>query len=229
MKSFTIFQEYYDLITLLSENEQKDVLMAVVRYMFDNEEPKLNKRQQKIFNNLRIPLDISKKRSKSGSVLKSNKNQNEIKLISKQYQNDNTEEGLCLYNNINTINSNNINNINNNNKEDFFEIFWQHYPKKRDKGRTEKWFIKNKITKEFLDKMLIKIEELKKTKQWQKENGQFIPYPSTWLNSKGWEDEVDKNEKNNNVPIWLNKENKSTEATPEEIAELDKLFEEVRQ
>ena len=31
---------------------------------------------------------------------------------------------------------------------------------------------------------------------WQKDNGKYIPYPSTWLNSEGWEDEIVKTEPN---------------------------------
>lgn len=26
--------------------------------------------------------------------------------------------------------------------------------------------------------------------EWQKDAGQFIPYPSTWLSARGWEDEL---------------------------------------
>lgn len=33
------------------------------------------------------------------------------------------------------------------------------------------------------------LERAKKSEQWRKDNGQFIPYPSTWLRAKGWEDE----------------------------------------
>ena len=38
--------------------------------------------------------------------------------------------------------------------------------------------------------MIDKINLLKTTEQWKKNNGQYIPYPSTWLNAKGWEDEI---------------------------------------
>ena len=41
------------------------------------------------------------------------------------------------------------------------------------------------------DKILEKLEALKTTWDWQKKNGQFIPYPATWLNAEGWEDEVE--------------------------------------
>ena len=34
------------------------------------------------------------------------------------------------------------------------------------------------------------IEQQKESAQWSKDNGQFIPHPTTWLNGKRWEDEV---------------------------------------
>ena len=34
------------------------------------------------------------------------------------------------------------------------------------------------------------IEAQKKSPQWTKDGGQFIPHPATWLNGKRWEDQV---------------------------------------
>ena len=34
------------------------------------------------------------------------------------------------------------------------------------------------------------LRALKETKQWTKNSGEFVPYPATWLNAEGWEDEV---------------------------------------
>ena len=64
MNSFTIYEEYFDLITLLDRNEQAELLLAITEYMFQDKEPTLNEKQMKIFKNLRRPLDISKKNSK---------------------------------------------------------------------------------------------------------------------------------------------------------------------
>lgn len=72
-----------------------------------------------------------------------------------------------------------------------FNKFWDAYPKKRDKGRVEKWFTQHKPTEELVELMIKQIERLKDTEQWKKDNGQFIPYPSTWLNAKSWEDEFE--------------------------------------
>ncbi len=38
--------------------------------------------------------------------------------------------------------------------------------------------------------MVEKIELFKDTDQWQKEGGQYIPNPATWLNQNRWEDEI---------------------------------------
>lgn len=37
--------------------------------------------------------------------------------------------------------------------------------------------------------MMSSLEQFRGSKDWLKDNGQYIPYPSTWLNQKRWEDE----------------------------------------
>ena len=70
-----------------------------------------------------------------------------------------------------------------------FEVFWTHYPKKRNKGAAEKVWAKLQPDPALLTVMIGKIEQAKQTVDWQKSKGQYIPYPATWLNAKGWEDE----------------------------------------
>lgn len=81
--------------------------------------------------------------------------------------------------------------INNNIYKQNFEKFWKVYPKKRDKGNAEKWFKKNKPSEELTNLMIKQIERFKDTNDWKKQDGQFIPYPTTWLNAKMWEDEFE--------------------------------------
>ncbi len=73
-----------------------------------------------------------------------------------------------------------------------FDIFWRAYPKKKSKGQAEKVFEKINPDEQLLAIMLASIEQTAKSEDWQKEAGQYIPYPATWLNAKGWEDEVRK-------------------------------------
>lgn len=86
MNGFTIYKEYYELITLLTEREQQELLLAITKFMFEDVEPTLNDKQTKIFNNLRRPLEKSKKRSKCGSIIKSNENQEENETKTKENQ-----------------------------------------------------------------------------------------------------------------------------------------------
>lgn len=41
--------------------------------------------------------------------------------------------------------------------------------------------------------MITALEKQKQSKQWLKDNGQYIPNPTTWLNQKRWEDETQEN------------------------------------
>ena len=73
-----------------------------------------------------------------------------------------------------------------------FEKFWQAYPKKKSKGQAEKAWLKIKSNEQLLEKILSTIERATTSVEWTRDGGQFIPYPATWLNAKGWEDEYGK-------------------------------------
>ena len=73
-------------------------------------------------------------------------------------------------------------------KQEEFEVFWSAYPKKIGKKEAWKSWLKAK-DKPAIDIVIQAIESAKKTDQWTKENGQFIPHPSTWLNQGRWADQ----------------------------------------
>ena len=70
-----------------------------------------------------------------------------------------------------------------------FKDFYKQYPKKVKKQDVKKWFKKNKPSSELFSSMMSSLEQFRGSKDWLKDNGQYIPYPSTWLNQKRWEDE----------------------------------------
>lgn len=72
--------------------------------------------------------------------------------------------------------------------EDGFEMFWQVYPKKVSKAQALKAWSKLKPNAKLQQVILSALERQKQSAQWQKDNGQFIPYPATWLNGRRWED-----------------------------------------
>ena len=75
-----------------------------------------------------------------------------------------------------------------------FLRFWKVYPKKVGKGAAWKAFLKLDPDAEHVDKMVSTIELWKKSKEWTKDDGQFIPHPTTWLNQGRWEDELSKDD-----------------------------------
>jgi len=66
-----------------------------------------------------------------------------------------------------------------------FEIFWKAYPKKKAKGHAEKAFASADVP---LETLLSALKAQCATEDWRKDDGRYIPYPATWLNSKSWLD-----------------------------------------
>lgn len=70
-----------------------------------------------------------------------------------------------------------------------FSIFWDKYPKKMSKQAAYNAF--KKIKNPNMDVILSALDNnINNNPEWKKNNGQFIPYASTWLNQKRWEDEI---------------------------------------
>ncbi len=74
-------------------------------------------------------------------------------------------------------------------QSELFEIFWDSYPKKKNKGDAEKAWLKIKPSTELQQKISNAVKQGKQSADWLKDHGKYIPYPATWLNAKGWEDE----------------------------------------
>lgn len=77
-----------------------------------------------------------------------------------------------------------------------FDKFWESYPRKQGgKAKTfEVWKrAKKKKTWPGIEAVMSGLERLKKSGQWEKEGGKFIPYPQTFLNGGRWDDEPDGN------------------------------------
>lgn len=71
-----------------------------------------------------------------------------------------------------------------------FAKFWNAYPKRKSKGQAERAWQKIKPSEQLTGQILQAVERAKTSADWQREAGKYIPYPASWLNAKGWEDEV---------------------------------------
>jgi hypothetical protein len=71
-----------------------------------------------------------------------------------------------------------------------FEKFWVEYPKKVAKEATKRsWRAKN-LDNHF-EAIMAGLKRYKASEQWTKDNGQYIPYPATFLNQSRWMDELE--------------------------------------
>jgi len=68
-----------------------------------------------------------------------------------------------------------------------FERFWASYPKRKHRGQAERAWAKQRPP---IDTVVSALEVQRRSRDWVKDDGQYIPYPATWLNAKGWLDEV---------------------------------------
>lgn len=80
-------------------------------------------------------------------------------------------------------------------KELFFR-FYEAYPRHDSKQTALLRFVSvmrqcksDEERRNLFDVMMQSLERFKKSEQWLKENGKYIPMPSTWLNQRRWEDE----------------------------------------
>ena len=74
-----------------------------------------------------------------------------------------------------------------------FDEFWKEYPRKKGKGDARKKFAKA-LTKTSFETIMEALKRVKKSKQWNKDGVDFVPYPATWLNQERWDDSDDSQE-----------------------------------
>jgi len=72
-----------------------------------------------------------------------------------------------------------------------FDAFWIQYPRKVGKFTCRRAWEKINPEGELLEKIMASLERHKKSTGWMKDQGRFIPHPTTWINQKRWEDEVE--------------------------------------
>lgn len=177
---FTFYRSYYEALKSLPKKEREPVLMAIIAYALDGEITELTGIGSAIFSLVKPTLDTGRKKAESGkqggSKPKANAKQTATeKEKEKEVEGEEEKE-----------------------KEDDsptpptpqgFGEFWQAYPKKVGKQSALKSFA-NAMKTTDLQTILAAIERQKRSRQWNRDGGQYIPYPATWLNQERWEDEL---------------------------------------
>ncbi len=74
---------------------------------------------------------------------------------------------------------------------DDFESFWKAWPKRVAKADARRAWAQTARVRPELKVILDAIKAQSQTEQWMRGNGQFIPYPATWLRGERWDDELE--------------------------------------
>ena len=213
IKSFTIYEEYVDLISILPYYEGAVLLKKIIDYVFYNIEPfDLSDKQMKIWKNLKRPIDKSKTQSINGSrggapkgnsnAKKQPKNNPKTTQITSQKQ---TQSKMSMFNvNVNVEKDNRgTGEEEKTTIDDEFNQLWSIYPNKKGKSvAIRKYSLARKqgATYEEVRQGLEHYIEYCEKKNIQKE---YIKHGSTWFNQRCWEDDY---EENSNTPNWFDKE-----------------------
>lgn len=73
--------------------------------------------------------------------------------------------------------------------DDRFAEFWLRYPRKVAKADAEKAWNAAHINGEY-QQVIDALEAQKRTEQWTRDEGRFVPYASTWIRHQRWRDEL---------------------------------------
>ena len=172
----TFYASFWGAINSMAKKDQLPVFRAVVSYgLFGYHKESLSAGQNAFFELMKPVLDSSRKKAangkQGGSKTKANGKQN---ATENEVENENEIE-----------NEVEKEKENESKRAEAFEQFWSAYPRKECKQKALEEFLKAEVD---LDVLLLAIEQQKKSAQWQKDGGQFIPHAATWLSGKRWQD-----------------------------------------
>ena len=178
----TFYSSFFDAIDSMAKKDQLPVFRAVVSYgLYGQHNENLTASQNAFFILMKPSLDSSRRKAASGKNGGSKSAEKEKQTASKTEANRKQtarekENEIEIEKEIEYKSK----------KAEFFERFWQAYPRKVGRVKAEAAFKKVDVPEDVL---MAALESHKRSDQWKKDNGQFIPHPATWLNGKRWEDE----------------------------------------
>ena len=219
IKSFTFYKNYYELLDNLPTKDKRKMLEIIVDYVFKNKEPNdLKNMNLAIWNNLKMPLDKSKKNSlrsldngaptgNQNALKKQTKNKPKTNQMGNQKQTNNISIFLFLLSNLY------ISNIDN--KDIIYKLFKEYLELRSKKKYT--------LTETIVTRLVNKLNEYGKTDE------QKIEIITNAING-AWKDFYPLKEINNiePTPEWFDKKVETKQVTKEEQKEMEDLLKEFK-
>lgn len=182
---FTFYDSFFRAISRIkSKSARCDAYDALCKYALSGIEPDIDSMPDAAaiaFESFKPNLDASRRKAQSGSTGGKNK-----QTASKPEANDKQTASKEAESKNKNKNKNKKKNKDKCLKKDF-DLFWEAYPRKEGKQKAEEAFAKVIVP---VQDLVDAIEAQKKSAQWAKDGGQFIPHPATWLNGKRWLDQM---------------------------------------
>lgn len=193
LKVWTSFRE---VISPLNDAEKGRLFDAMLLYAECGEESELKGNERYIWLAAKQDIDRAVKKAETlrqnGSMGGRPPKANETKEnLTKP---DETKENQTKAYKVNIKKSKNKENIN-----IAFESFWVAYPRHTNKQAALKVFQRLNPDDELMQTILNAIAVQRRSDQWTRDGGQYIPHPATWLNGRRWEDEMPKGGKTVNA------------------------------
>ena len=187
-------------IQTLTDEEAGRLMKALWGYTMTGHQTELQGAEKGIYALILMTLnmdnewddEISAKRSRSGSAGGRPRKANALEDEEEKAKKANAfQEETEKAKKANAPNKNKSKNKNTE-KEWMFDRFWAAYPRKEAREAARESFDEIEPDEELLETMIEAIEVWKKSDQWMREGGRFIPHPATWLTGKRWMDEMPK-------------------------------------
>ena len=213
-QSFVFYRSFYEVGKKLSPEDKVLFYEGICDYGFNGIEPQFKGTLEMLWMLIKPQMTANIKRyqnGKKGGAPKGNTNakkQHETTLKQPSKTTETTKNNQKQPNdnvNVNVNVNDNVNvNVNDNKKEIYkekkqpsfdkenaFIEFWKCYPRKVNKSKAKDKFMSICKSKKMFDIIMNALRVHVQSNDWKKDNGQFVPYPTTWLNGKRWEDEIE--------------------------------------
>lgn len=183
-EQMTFYRSFWEAAKRIKKKDDRlSILEAIIAYALDEEERPMTDVAEGLFILIKPTLDASKRKAlsgKTGGSAETNRKQTESKpeANAKQTGMEKEKEVEIEVEIENKCSARDV----------AFDAFWSAYPKKVGKGAASVAF--KKIKPKDFPLLVPAVERQKQSKQWQRDGGQYIPNPATWLNQQRWLDEV---------------------------------------
>lgn len=191
--SFVLHKEYQPEIEMLTDEEAGQLIKAIYAFECGKELPTLTGGARLLFSIFKRHTDDSSEKREEpckrgqGSAPKKSRTRKKATETAKEAE-ASSENPANNSIDVEHGESESTHSVNADIDERFTQ-FWQAYPRKTAKLDALKAWRKLEPDAYLLDEILAAVERDKQSEQWKQDNGQFIPYPATWINQRRWEDE----------------------------------------